>query len=882
MASRSRNILLRLTGDSSDAKRAVNDVRADLRRMSREEATIRLDVATARAERSLDSINARIARYRASGPVTKEVDLKIRKAEEAAALISLRLDRLRLKKVNIDVDVRRGTFERVAAGAASVERGLAGVERGVGGFFRSIPIFGGMLASLIDGALALGRALGSMVEAGVSGFARLVPSLAGIAGPIGSIVGSIASAGIGLVGFGALLGGVLIAINAVAGAVVALGGALVALVASLAAAAGGFAALGVAFGAAFLPALIVGIGLFQRFFAILKTRQAREQALTQAIQEQKTAEQTRAAALQASKRAEEQLAEATVEGRRAMTQAAITERNAELALQDSQLGLKGARLGVIEAKRQLRDLLQTANVAGPALNSLVKKVSNVDFDPSNLGRVVGAVRGAGGQTKDPIAIARAILNVQTAQQGVKDAINQTTNAERALAEATRQRVEFAKRGLDAYKPYRTALAAVVAAENRLRRAQDQTSAAQRKYERALRGLSTTERGTLSRLDAFIAKFKDLAKAVSDPIFQALNSTFDLLTRSGGNFRAVLVEVGRAFATVITAFGRWLTQPATLNAFTVLAHGAASLVRQLGAHAFISFLTIMREIAISALPAVQAAARGVSRWLGRIAAQPRAIHRVVGRLIDQFRTWARFAGAVSRLVLALFRQAAPAGRSLADSMTRIVNRWTRWINSHPDAVRRFFNDAVAKTRRIVHWLVQIGSWLRTHLPAAAAKAKDAFNGIYHVIKKIIDGVRWIQNASTDISNAMGLGAAPGDVANIARNDLRIIKTDLALLKTHLSPQRRSVVRDEVIEALRELLDRRGSVGRQFEIPSNQRERLTNILNSLLGARSKRPVPRAKAGSASAGGVNLHVTVPGGGAPDPRTLAAKLDRELRLAG
>jgi hypothetical protein len=56
MARRNSNILLRVTGDTADAKAALRDVRQDLRRMSREEARIRLDVQTERVKRQIAGV----------------------------------------------------------------------------------------------------------------------------------------------------------------------------------------------------------------------------------------------------------------------------------------------------------------------------------------------------------------------------------------------------------------------------------------------------------------------------------------------------------------------------------------------------------------------------------------------------------------------------------------------------------------------------------------------------------------------------------------------------------------------------------------------------------------------------------------------------------
>lgn len=796
MAARGRDVLLRLKGDSGDAKRALAEVRSDLRRMSREEATAKLDIQTARAERALDKINARIARFRADGPVTKDVDLKIRKAEENATLISLRLDRLRLKRVEIDVDVKRGAVERTTAALGSVDRVFQKLSRSAGGFgggffgraignvlqavFGGISLLagglealpgiistvGGFFSDLASGAVSAFKTVQSTIQGLIAGTTSIGQVLGSVVSGIVSALASLPTIALSIVAMGAALaavaalgGAVVIALNAILGAIIALGGALVALVASAAAAAAGLGALAVAFGAVLIPVAIVAFGVFQRFQAILKAHQAQQQAVTQATQAAKTAEQAHTQALQERKRAEEQLAAATVAGRNAMAQATQNETDAELGLRNARNGVQDARLQLALAKRDLREFLSATGAAQGSVNALFQKGPGAD--PAQLRSLIGGVAGSAKTKVDPLDLQQKIQAIRDAQLGVANATNQVTHAQDTLNTAQQKQEDFARRGLRAYAPYRQALEAVVKANQRVARTQDQTTAAQRKYQQALKGLSSTEQGTLGRLNQLLDGFKKLSKAFTDPVFKALNDVFDTLKGKAGEFEDALSKVGTAFADVVRAVGTFLTDPRTLSAFQTMATGAASLVRELGAHAFVSFLTIMREVATTALPAVIGAARSLSGWLARIAGEPGKIHSAVRAVVAQFQTWARFAGAVANLVIALFSAAAPAGKSLAQSMTKIVERWTAWIKENPKKVRDFFHDAANETRKIVTWISEAVSWLKDHLPKAAAAAKNAFQTIIPVATKILKIITtWVDLIRGDLPKAIkdaGIGA-----------------------------------------------------------------------------------------------------------------------------
>lgn len=884
MAGRTRNIILKFTGDDRDAKRAVASVREDLRRMSREDVKARIDLDTRVLERKIAKVEKDLAVLRTQD-ASPEVDLKTQKALRKLDRMNLQLDRLKLKRVEIDIDVKRGGIERAAAALGSIDRGGDKFFKGIGDFFRSIPVLGQMLGVLIDGFVELGNTIAQGVAKGVTALSQLVPQLAGLAGPIGAVAGGAVNLALSF-GSMALLGGALvIALNAVLGALVALAGALVALVASAAAAVGGLLALGIALGAALIPALIVGIGVMTRFVAIMKARQARQQEMNQATQAAKTAEEAHTRALEQRKRAEQQLAEATVAGRKAATQAIHDERDAELGLANAKNGVEDARLQLALAKRDLKDFLKGANVKG-GLNGLLSQATDVHADPGKLQSLLGDVTpGAGKKKIDPLDLRQKLQAVRDAQLGVQNATNGVTQAEERLADARSKEADFVNRGLRAYGPYRTALSQVDRANAAVAKSADEKTAAEAKYEKALRKLTPTEKTTLGNLDKFLAGFQKLAKAVSDPVFKALNEVFGSLSKSGIDFTGALSGIGKAFGDVIRAIGSFLTEPASREAFKVMAAGAADLVRELGAHAFVSFLRIMREVAVSALPAVQSAARSISGWLGRIAGQPKRIHGAVGTLVGQFRTWAGLASSVTRLVLALFRGAAPAGQSLVKSVTRIVDRWTAWLNTDAGQkrLRQFFRDAVQKTKDIVHWISNAVTWLREHLPSAAAKASSAFKFMKRVVDVFGAALKPVVKAVQTIGDVLGYivfrvlpkfklpklnfpklpslpgihlpgflhRATGGPVPGVGSGD-----TQPAMLTPG-----EYVLRSGVVKAL--------------GIP---------FLNALNAGASP-TAAMAGAGGRSGGGGDTHnyyVTVPSGGAPDPRSFIETVHRIVQTKG
>src|SRR3954464_12422787 len=112
--------------------------------MSREESRTRLDVQTERVNPTRSGVRNELEAL-SRKEASPRVELQSQRASERLRLLSLQLDRLSLKRVQIDVDVKRGALERTAAGIGAVDRGIQGVGRGFAGIFQQVPLIGGLL-----------------------------------------------------------------------------------------------------------------------------------------------------------------------------------------------------------------------------------------------------------------------------------------------------------------------------------------------------------------------------------------------------------------------------------------------------------------------------------------------------------------------------------------------------------------------------------------------------------------------------------------------------------------------------------------------------------------------------------------------------------------
>jgi hypothetical protein len=568
MARRNSNILLRVTGDTADAKAALRDIRQDLRRMSREEARIRLDVQTERVKRQIAGVRNELEAL-SRKEASPRVELQTQRASERLRLLELRLDRLGLKRVQIDVDVKRGALERTAAGIGAVDRGIQGVARGFAGIFEQVPLIGGLLTGALSGAFSiassLGQALGGLVTRGITdaGAVVLPTRRAGGADRLGRRLGRQprrvagrtrrrgrdrdraqradrsdrrARRRTGRAGRiarcrhrrlrsarGRLRGDPDPDADRRHRPVPALRG-------------------------------------------VIKARQAREQELAQAVQQQKTAEEQRKAALESVRQAEQRLADTTVAARK-RDGAGGHRRAARRTRPRSGPQRRPERPPVVlQARKDLKDLLAQTGVTGRGLERLFKQFSDVHVDPTKLQGVLGGVQQAGGDTSkvDPLQIAQAIQNVRNAELGVKQAVEGVGDAHRTALEAERKRTDFARRGLRAYQPYRQALQQVANAETRL---------AKRRTRRPQPRPSTSTRCTVSptpRRAPSAASTDSSRASPTSPRRSRTRSSRRSTTpsiRSRGralSSRVRSTEIGKAFGDVIRAIGGFLREPATQN------------------------------------------------------------------------------------------------------------------------------------------------------------------------------------------------------------------------------------------------------------------------------------------------------------------------------
>ena len=301
MAQRVRDILLRISGDASDAERALEELDRELKDLdaTEVEATVdvnteaaqakieatteavedfgrlaeeaKIDLQTAGAEAQLERLQQNLERLQARASEPK-IDIAIGKTIAQIERVEAQLDKLDRRRVDIevDVDVDRDRLGGLFAGGI---RGIAGTI--AGGISSAAQGLGLLVASASRGIPVIGGLGQLLVQLGLSGAALAPIFLAAAAALSLAMIPAMALAA----------------------------GAAIALVASLGSAAIAVGVLGTALAAAFGPVALVGIAAMARFEKVLEAVTADADKLKEALQGLTPAERSLALALRDLKEA---------------------------------------------------------------------------------------------------------------------------------------------------------------------------------------------------------------------------------------------------------------------------------------------------------------------------------------------------------------------------------------------------------------------------------------------------------------------------------------------------------------------------------------------------------------------------------------------------
>lgn len=678
------NLLLRITGDNDDAKRALREVAAELHKYAEEEFQAKIKLGgVAEAKRELDSL---------------ERALTIIGARDVTARVRVKIDKNQAHLANL-----RRELEHALSGGAGA-RPLEHIFADIAKIGTEVTQLGGRMAQF-------GGAAADAFGPAVGGAARLASTIGG------ALVSALISAA-------AQLALYIVAAVFLLPLVEALAAAVLALAASFGAALAGAGALLVALGGTFIPVLAVAIAAFVRLGGVVKA--LKEQEDNRAENNRKLAE------------AEKTASESRVEAIKAERDAVDQLRSAELAREEAKLGEGDAQLRLERARQKVKDLKDQAKAAGGVFEDLFAKLEDVHFRPDAALRA--KIAGTVAHGPDELDVKEAMLELAHAQLGVKEAKERTIEATHRLADAQARENEFAREGLKAYEPYANSLRQVAAAKREAGDASDKL----KKYSKeeislghevlkvwdAIKHVFSQVSGPVFRgVVNFLHGLRDMLEddAVGDAlqhIGEAIGYVFTqfgklLRTREVRRMFAELAEDGAKLTRIIG--GRVFRDLALI--LTRIAVAAAPALIKL----FQEFADWLDDLTDSTSNAGD-------------------LQDHIEGLVDSFRIWWDIIVEVGRIIISFIKDAKGEGDSFAETILRLLRRFNRFLNTDEGRrkVKEWLHDGIELVKRMVRAFIAVYNWIRDLRDPLSALIPVA-EGFLKVVLKVLDGWRRILTA-----------------------------------------------------------------------------------------------------------------------------------------
>lgn len=524
------------------------------------------------------------------GKAEYEARLKAQLAEVAA----------RVKQtVHVDVDVdKRGSSALAAIG------GL------IKGFGKGLPNFGGIANGISE--------LGGAIQKAAGSSAQLGGSLAGAAttatGPIGLVIGLLATAAAGMVALAAAATFAVPAISAVAGAAAAIPAALVGAAAGIGTLALGFKGIA----AAFKPKAGGGGGGSGQD---AESQARRIAGAERGVESARRGIAAATRALQAAERGYDDAVEqvSLAQARAAKAQDAVNQARKEAkediedlgrALRGAQLDEEDAALGVQDALRALNEAKLTGNLpdiqrAELAYRRAQLTLENATDSAGDLGdeQAEAAAKGVEGSDK----VQSALEDQAAALRGVEDAQNGVLDAQNAL--------------LSANDGLKSSYDSLLSAQDALAESQKSVAAGAAAAGAQVVKLAPAAQKFVDAIKALKPAFEDLRLDVQQRLFEGLDKTVTNLGKAW--IPALKVTLG-SYADTFNGFfknlGSSLGQPKFISDIQAGAEGARAGLAKIG-----------DSITTSLVPAFGALSRAAGPFLDKLGEE-------IADVVTEFSNW----------------------------------------------------------------------------------------------------------------------------------------------------------------------------------------------------------------------------------------------------
>lgn len=770
------NLLLKISGDPADAKNALREVAAELKKFGAEEATAHIGIkGYDEAKLKLDSLEKSLTVI-GKRDVTAKVKVDIEDAKAKIAKLRRELDLSAsggaggLEKNQLFGDVDKLGRELESKLHTRFERITQDAKR----IFRSL--HNDLGATLGAGAKALPGLAASGAGLAIEGGGAAVKGIAGLGQAAVSAVGPMA---------------------AILALVLAFVPALIALTASLAGAIAGFSVIAVSFVGVLAPALVLVVGVIKELVQSWQAvTQRQEAAHASAVAVAQAQQGLHAATLNLSE-SQRSLKLTTEEAYTAWRASLMAVKEDLLSVESAQLGIQGSTLAYKNSLQALKEFRNSIGLGAGKFDDLFKKFTNVDFDPKNI---LKSIKDAGGGElgrKQNLELQGLILAIKQAKLGEAQAQESLHSSSARLQKDRRVEAKYLKEGIRAYPAYISALRQVRTAEEGLTTAQRSLATAQYNATKPINNLSKEQLKLGTELRSFVADLKKLFGPATKEIFKGLEAGLHSILGlvKGAGLSSAFKGLGRVIGEVFAGLGKMLSSPEMRKNLIELVKGSSQLVKTLGGPILLNFIRLFTNLALAAMPAmlkiVERIGAAFKRW-AHDSSNIDALRKKIRHIIDEFEKWWKLIGALGRLISAFFRDTAKQGDGLAVTLTGVFEKWTKFLNTKAgqQQITNFFKESISFGKELIEVLKTIVGVAKTAISiiepiVEAAQAVGGYLGEKTVGKEPYQsGTFQIQRKAQEVSNLASVEAqlksgkgAKGPLTQAQRTNLENTKRNI---------------------------------------------------------------------------------------------------------
>jgi hypothetical protein len=244
-------------------------------------------------------------------------------------------------------------------------------------------------------------------------------------------------------------------------------------------------------------------------------------------------------------------------------------------------------------------------------------------------------------------------------------------------------------------------------------------------------------------DTLIRQWGPAVDLVFRGLTSALRTVRPLITALAGP----MALLGRAVQRGIGQFAQVLASPAVTSSLQQMVVAISDLVPPAAQIAAI-LLPFFIQLANFALPIITrllwAAAGALQRWLGNGRGM-QMFTQLLAYAVPHLKAWWALIKAVGGVLLGLIRVAAPFGLMLVQWLTKIVQKWSAWLNSSAGQarMREFFATVLPLAKSFLTFVGRLVLFFLQLAAAAAPALNSVFSGLNWVLGAAIKVFNWLR-------------------------------------------------------------------------------------------------------------------------------------------